>query len=343
LYSVFFVGGIVVGLHYYGLGKPPKISEASLPSPPSLEIYVTDPRVRLKLTVELGSPRLSATPQPSAVITPQPNREWIGTISLAIVGKRPHNDVHWIIEAYAKVTDAYAVRDNYEGQPTTKLFEGDMKGLPIASPESLGKRVGQFATRATALSGGTLVARLPVLGQNVFTSPGQSNFVLEETKSAFNTPPDALPKPGSPAPAPTSVATAVGPEHRPLNQKIYDLGTAPKHVNKELLERKYYSPRNVVLADRLNYPLMNYQLLIVYPSNPMYATYGVTWEGSADLSPTLTAITPSAQDDRSKDSFISGVAFATAAAAGIAIVQELGTERDSADKVTFDRWSTPRH
>jgi hypothetical protein len=90
----------------------------------------------------------------------------------------------------------------------------------------------------------------------------------------------------------------------------------------------FMTPNTIATSAVLEVPsgekhLVDYHVDSVSPTNGSLQGTSYDWTGGQSMEPTLTASDPAANQSRADDQFLAGVAFAVAAAAVIALVQEL--------------------
>ena len=101
----------------------------------------------------------------------------------------------------------------------------------------------------------------------------------------------------------------------------------------------YYPAASLSATETLVFDLSNYQVLTSHPqaSGPDAQLGRISWSGNGDLSPVMTAVDPSAQDARNKRIFLAGTALATAAAALIALTQEISRREEASARADSAR------
>jgi hypothetical protein len=194
------------------------------------------------------------------------------------------------------------------------------KADPIAASLTNGALVASTPMAAVSNgSAGTYFARLPALDLDVLPESGVSLLVGIEHEvrlHEFRYLLDEAPQPLSPGQA---TATDVGSYQRPRGM-IAELPTSffnPANLSDQaLLELTSTQSR-----------LIDYKLDQVNPTNGSFENGNFVWRGTGYIEPTLALSDPNSDQARSSDAFLAGVAFAVAAAAFIAFVQELPERR----------------
>jgi hypothetical protein len=95
--------------------------------------------------------------------------------------------------------------------------------------------------------------------------------------------------------------------------------------------QSYYEPSHIMAIDQLDVPISDYQVLTDDPPPSGFTASSVTWQGTESLSPTMTAMKVGSADDRANKYFYAGILLASAAAAGIALIQEIRSSEDDPD------------
>jgi hypothetical protein len=88
---------------------------------------------------------------------------------------------------------------------------------------------------------------------------------------------------------------------------------------------RFYYPTTAATEEQVDASVVDYQIDASYPAPSNISPTRITWRGGAGLGAVFTATAGGAGDERARYSFLSGIALATAAAALIALLQELHT------------------
>lgn len=330
---------ILVGSIYHHSAAPPNLSITSLPIPPRIDAYVNDPTASVRLTVQIGAK--NAPPPPPSPGTAESGIEggqWMATIYISVIAAHPGEAVKWLVQISGAENNGYQISlvpsppkpspdHSQEG-----IYEGETE--PGSSDHSApGQEVGNFIVQPIQADRGSLVSRLPDISpESEFTSTDNTtpSFGIEQPELTSEVPEPPLSAPPPPPPPPPSQSGVTLPTHLilkssgilPDQQQVIPLGGALPSSSGGYIVTPYFAPQAVDSVDQLNASLNAYQLVAAFPSTPSASAESTTWEASGDLSPTLTAVRIGVSDARANDSFISGVAFAVAASALIALFQE---------------------
>lgn len=201
---------------------------------------------------------------------------------------------------------SFAKLENTAGTDPYSYYLDIPNGAQPSVAGQLGKKVATFKVAASSLieEYQEVVARLPLVGQS-------------ESSSQF-------------WPAAATAGTTSGIYLSPilgLNYKLSD--RTPSHyqlpdITGSTAKRLYWNPERLSTVERV---LGVSQMISGWnisdtPSNGVSEAGDYMWQGDYGLAGSLTAVSPSAVHDHDNDEFLSGIAWATGAAAFIALLQE---------------------
>lgn len=296
-----------VGLVLYDESKPVSVNLLVKTSRPKIDVFVSDPRATVKLSVEVGGPSSALAPD---LTTHE------AAIYVSVIPPTPTETVFLLVFLQGDATDTRAsLVSNYfdvPGQRPRKMsiFAANT-ALNFAGPET---KLGHYLTTVKVpgvfrSADGELQAQLPIL--NYLFLPHAQQFVarscdLTDAQTTQPFTPDVINWTGARLSVPSCGPRTV---FRPN-------------------EKAFYSPSNLISREQLDVNTGGYQILEDIPTGGGTAVAETAdWEGVADLAPAITAVRPNVQEGRSRNSFLAGVVLAIAGAALIAALQEVRRPR----------------
>lgn len=320
---------IILGLRWKAFGAPPTPVDQYSAPPQQVEVYVSDPGAKVTLTANV----LQQADAKKANIY----------YYLSIIPSSHYSFVDWLVitdgissldpQLYNKpIYDGYSYKDR---PITEQVFQGDsysLKDHPMSDDKQLGYLIGGTEVPEGVLTsgGGELFAHLPEVasedrlndlslsglnsGISTNLQPQWYHMAVLLEKSHANFSREAIIE----SPQPIRTLTQ--------SDNIPDSSLFPALV-KEPFYEPFYVPdtiyTNVIMNGLASTLQDGYRIDYTYPSNYRFSGSSVIWSGDLSLSPIILATNVDAEQTRANYDFLAGIALAVAAAAFIALIQEI--------------------
>ena len=312
VFLVVFGAATILGFRWKAFAAIPQPSFDLLYSPQTVQIFLSDPSVPVQLTADLSQ-------------SEGRTRETLYLGIRPVRGNLPYFRYVVVVDEGGqggeRVRDYFGELQTHLSNPVT-IFQGDTNSLAATQAESsLRSNQGEFYVGSAQLppvmqlNEGQFYAHLPRIGNDTISLTPVA-LILQGDPPAYD--PKAL------IDHPQSKAT--------LGFGVYstdphDYQLVPSAGNPEA----FFVPNALRTTERLDFvsrDLQDYRLESVQPSNGGLVGDDFVWQGGTVLEGTASESNLEAEQFRSNAAFISGIAFATAAAAFIAFVQELPRRRN---------------
>ena len=313
-FAAVFAVAVILGLNWISAGRTPR---DSLHRPQSLQVFVSDPTANVNLSTVMVYQERSTHPQ------------FLEELFLTVTPRTPGENVNWAVVSLGAPIDngstaelsygtdprvpaqrawvRYGTLAQLEGSPTVLMVD------PLASENAYGHFIGGSSHIAPVVlsQGGEFFAHLPAMGLEPPPEPGV-NMLLAPERNSQNLIVDESPVVRSGAQPGTT---------NPLDYVI-------RQRNAEPIGAAFSVPNNLGNNAFLELPshessLINYHIDSVSPVDASLQGFSFAWVGGTTIEPTLSASDPNAVQSRADDDLFAGVALAVAAAALLALIQEL--------------------
>jgi hypothetical protein len=310
VFVALFVISAVAGAVLYGKSHPVSLAPLAQKHRPAIDIFVSDPSATVTLSVEVGGGSDPLTPG---------LRTNEAAMFVKVHPPTARENVYFLIFIQGAASDPAArTVPNYLGIPGEHephqmlVYAGNTAENLMGEETKLGYPLTRLRVpNVLHASSDTIQAELPVLNNLYlphapkFTASGCDLATATRTQSfvpaQINWTPGIVP------------ARSCGPA-----------SFARPNV------KTFYSPTTLRSLEQLDVDLSGYQILSDLPTGGgTVVSRTAGWREEADLAPSLSAVRPSAQDIRSRNGFLAGIALAIAGAALIAALQERGSSRRS--------------
>ena len=313
-FAAVFGVALLLGLNWKHAGEQP---QDTLRRPQVIQVFVSDPSALVQLSTVIAYQEGSDHPHS------------VEELYLNIVPHTQGEDVDWaVVSLRAPIDNGAPAELSYGTEPQVSperawVVYGDQASLnadpsvlgtdPLASENAFGHFIGGTASIGpVAISkGGEFFAHLPAMGLQLPPQPG-INMMLAPERTGRTQVIDELP------------SLKLGAKAGSMNPLDYTV----TQKNAEPFGLPFSTPNDLTTNAFLELPrsessLVNYHVDSVSPVNGSLQGLNFAWVGGTIMEPTVSASDPASVQARSNDDFLAGVALAVAAAALIALIQEL--------------------
>jgi hypothetical protein len=303
---------VLGGLYWYQKSKPIQIPPDIFINHNTVNVYVSDPAAAVTLTVAVY-PALSYNASIYISIRPPHPNEVVSWLVTVDVDKPKAQGATALPTYHNRTPGSWTSETVYKGSTSTQSNSSSLKVNTIM----VGSYNSDWGYRF--FSNGTFVAIPPFIetGSHPWeVYPGELAYVLESSADG------RAPK------SPHSQALVDTTDEPP--------GPIDKDVAGAITKEAFYVPTSLTAIAQLGVgnTFDDYQSLQAEPTaglfDPIQNT--LTWRADNSLDGIETAVSSSAEDARSNESFFAGIALAIAAAAGIAFLQERPRKQEAVEQ-----------